>query len=298
MRLKEIKSPKALFGKAHARYTRMRLLVYLKSQYYRKRILARFRTKTVLTFPQRPDRKTVVYAICHLLGYRITQNINEEANVAIHWEDLTFRGSYKALGRLNTRRPVLNIACKDISKRRLDIVHKAVFGYNLAINPLSYQGLCVKKSNKNATHDGVIIQCPVEEVDEESVYQMVVNNKATADYVEDIRVPVFGDNIPFCYCKYRPVQRRFSNENAYVRLCARDAALSTTETELLLQLCRRMGLDYGELDVLRDSDSRKIYVVDVNTVPFGPPNHLESEDVYVALESLAEAFVAAWMPPR
>jgi hypothetical protein len=33
-----------------------------------------------------------------------------------------------------------------------------------------------------------------------------------------------------------------------------------------------MGLDYGELDVLRDADDGRLYVVDVNTTPFGPVN--------------------------
>jgi hypothetical protein len=293
MRIKEQKSPKVLLQKASARTRR---ILYLKTKFYTKYASARFRAKTVLTFPHRPHPKSVMYAICHLLGYRTTRNINKEADLIINWEDSTFPRSYETLDQLNERQRVLNIDCKDISKRRLDVVHKAVFGYSLAINPLTYQGLCVKKSNKNATHDGIVIQCPLEEVDEEAVYQIVVNNKANEDYIEDIRVPVFGQNIPFCYRKYRPVQQRFSNENAYVRLCAQDDVLSTTEIELLLQLCRHLGLDYGELDVLRDSDTRKLYVVDVANTPFGPPNHLDSKDVRVALERLSEAFVASYMP--
>lgn len=55
-------------------------------------------------------------------------------------------------------------------------------------------------------HDGVVIQSPIDEVDEEFVYQRVVNNNISNDYIEDIRVPVFGEEIPFCYLKRRLVR--------------------------------------------------------------------------------------------
>lgn len=35
--------------------------------------------------------------------------------------------------------------------------------------------------------------------------------------------------------------------------------------------CRIMGLDYGELDVLRDTEDGKLYVADVNNTPWDPP---------------------------
>jgi hypothetical protein len=214
----------------------------------------------------------------------------------MQWEYSTFPRSHEVLDELSKKQRVLNINCKDTSKTRVDEVHKAVFGYSLAIDPLTYKGLCVKKSNKQTTRNGVIVPCPVDEVDEKSVYQIVVNNKINDDYVEDIRVPIVGDNIPFCYLKRRPVQRRFGTETTSSNLCERDAVLSTTEVELLLRLCRRMGLDYGELDVLRDSDSKRLYVVDVNNTPVGPPKHLDSKSVHVALERLSKAFMASFMP--
>ena len=190
---------------------------------------------------------------------------------------------------------MLNIRCNDISKRKVDEVHQTVFGYRLSVSPLEFQGQCVKKSNDNATHDGVVIQCPPTVVDKDSVYQRLVNNKKDRDYIEDIRVPVFGNIIPFCYLKHRRIGDRFSNENTSASLCERDAILSRSEVALLLRLCRGMGLDYGELDVLRDSDDGKLYVVDVNNTPWGPPNHLDDKSVGIALKRLSDAFVASFI---
>lgn len=252
-------------------------------------------TKTILTFPQRPRPEAVVSKVCSLLGYRITRNVRRKVDLVMSWEDCTFRRSFDVLERLSERRPVLNLKCWDISKRKVDEAHRAVFGYGLALNPLEHQGPCVKKSNLNAMHDGAVIRCPVEEVDAGAVYQRVVNNVADGVYVEDIRVPVFGESIPFCYLKRRPVQDRFGNENTSAHLCETGAVLSPSEAELLLCFCRVMGLDYGELDVLRDADDMRLYVVDVNNTPFGPPNHLDEGSARVALERLSEAFVSSYL---
>jgi hypothetical protein len=254
--------------------------------------------KTILTYPDEPRPYSVLYKICRLLGYRTTRNPDKNVDLIINWEDTTFRRDYAILNELDKKQRVVNLECKDISKERVDQVHQAVFGYSLAVDPLTYTGLCVKKSNNNATHDGVILKCPVTEIDENSVYQIVVNNRANDDYVEDIRVPIFGTNrIPFCYKKYRHVQDRFSNENTLSELCEVDAVLSLEENELLLRFCRCMGLDYGELDVLRDADTRKLYVVDVSNTPSGPPNHLDDESERKALERLSKEFVSSFMAP-
>ncbi len=279
-------------------YRWFREILPFKLKFYTKYIAHGFRAKTILTFPEEPDSKAVLYKICHLLGYRITRNTNKNVDLIINWEDTTYRCDYAVLNELNKSQQVLNLGCKDISKKRVDQVHQAVFGYSLAVDPLTHTGPCVKKSNNNCAHDGVILQCPVTETDEQAVYQIVVNNLVSDGYVQDIRVPIFGEKkIRFCYKKYRRLQDRFSNENTFVELCEVDTVLSAEENELLLHFCRCMGLDYGELDVLRDVDTRKLYVVDVNNTPSGPPNHLDDESVQRALRSLSEEFVSSFVAP-
>ncbi|MDQ6770676.1 MAG: hypothetical protein M3Z54_11900, partial [Gemmatimonadota bacterium] len=51
-----------------------------------------------------------------------------------------------------------------------------------------------------------------------------------------------------------------------------------------------IGMDFGELDVLRDRNSGKIYVVDANNTPAGPPTVLSKQDSARALHILLESF--------
>ncbi|MDO9119192.1 MAG: hypothetical protein Q7U39_14625 [Nitrospira sp.] len=254
------------------------------------------KTKTILTLPHKPEPDSVLYKICHELGFRITDMVGTRADLVVNWEDCTVRRHLDVLEELSLKQPVLNLRCRDISKRKVEAVHQAVLGYGLAVNPREFAGRCVKKSNDNATHDGRIIQCPVEQVDEQAVYQRVVNNSRDGQFVEDIRVPVFGDAIPLCYLVLRPLERRFGfgADNISAQVCEVSDLLSASEIGMLLQLCQKVGLDYGEVDVLRDVDDGKMYVVDINNTPFGPPKCLDRRSGALALERLSEAFAASY----
>jgi len=256
----------------------------------------RGRAKLILTIPHKPEPGAVLYKICHVLGYRITDDPKKKADLVVNWEDCTFRRSDAVLESLGTHQPVLNIGCRDISKRRVETVHRAVFGYGLAVDPREFTGRCVKKSNANATHDGRIIQCPINVVDEEAIYQRVVNNSRDGVLVEDIRVPIFGKAIPFCYRVLRPMERRFGFgiDNISAEICEVSELLSVSEAAKLLRLCHELGLDYGELDVLRDTDEGNLYIVDANSTPFGPPKCMDRRSASLALRKLSEAFVASF----
>jgi hypothetical protein len=62
-----------------------------------------------------------------------------------------------------------------------------------------------------------------------------------------------------------------------------------------LRLCREMRLDFGELDVLRDRHDGRIYVVDVNRTPWGPPRTLGTRGALRAIDLVAEAFHDAFL---
>src|SRR5262245_15292476 len=73
----------------------------------------------------------------------------------------------------------INGRCRDISKRTVEGVFEAVFGYPLAIDPLTHQGLCLRKSNKNYVKDAVVLECPIpsEELDDRYVYERLVDSR-------------------------------------------------------------------------------------------------------------------------
>ena len=51
-----------------------------------------------------------------------------------------------------------------------------------------------------------------------------------------------------------------------------------------------MALDLGELDVLRDASTGRIFIVDVNSMPFGPPRPISLKDGVRAVTLYADAF--------
>jgi hypothetical protein len=141
----------------------------------------------------------------------------------------------------------------------------------------------------NAKHDGTILDYP-EKPEKGYVYQKIINNYV-GNLVLDYRVPyVFGE-MPFVYLKYRPVNNRFSNTNSFVNIEHTNKIFSESELKKINKFCVLMGLEFGELDILRDNLSQKIYILDVNNTPSGPPNHIKRADYWRALDLIKLAIV-------
>lgn len=193
---------------------------------------------------------------------------------------------------------LLNHRCTDIAKSRVDAVHHEVFGYALGVDPLVFTGEMVEKSDMNGRHDGCVVQGPLTpaQVSPGHVYQRLINNE-TSGQVDDHRVALFGDTIALVYLKKRPVQSRFSNTNTTAMILSPSAAFSEDEQVLIRRFACAMGLDIGELDILRDRDNNRIYVVDVNKTVSGPPNHLGIRDTLRAIGLLGRSFQTAILDP-
>jgi glutathione synthase/RimK-type ligase-like ATP-grasp enzyme len=162
------------------------------------------------------------------------------------------------------------------------------------VAPATFQGKCVRKSDENAAHDGAIITCPIAEREQGVVYHKLINNRCDEEYVEDIRVPVIGNTIPHVYLKYKPVDQRFANfretpDDKLPQIHPPEEVLSGSEIKAIKEMARRMHLEFGEMDVLRDRDDGRVYVVDVNNTPTGP-SHLKKKDMDIAINRLAQTF--------
>lgn len=252
---------------------------------------ARNNTK-VAFYPEIPHYVYAIYKICHVLGYKITDKL-EEADLIINFEDKTFRKQDSTFMSLSKKYNAINFRCTDISKKKVEDVHIKVFGYGLFINPVSYKGKFVKKSDENAKHDGIILD--KSELPENGfVYQQIINN-ADRNMVLDLRTPVFKGEIPFVYLKYRSILTRFSNTNSFAEMIDPDKVFSNEEQNKISEFCQEIGLEYGEIDILRDNDSKKIYIVDVNNTPAGPPNHISKKEYALSLKELSNAFKQAFI---
>ncbi len=256
----------------------------------------------VTTFPEYvfEDLGYVLWKALHVAGIAIGPfSVSKDYDICVNFQDTTHAAldidAFVKEIYAAQRRPVpeknLNFGLDDISKRHVGEVFEEVFGYPLNVDPVRHQGPAVRKSDLNAAHDGVVISCPItpEEVQPGASYTRLIDN-AEGENVLDIRLAILGCPVEFIYLKRRPVADRFSNTNRFVTIESRQSHISSAEAGLIATFCTRIGLDYGELDCVRDRCDGKLYILDVNKTPAGPPNGLPKSGQAFAIEELAAAF--------
>lgn len=278
----------AMFAKRVAHGLRCRILG-------EKHVVAFYRTRSFLKrrsdldiwfFPQCPDGMNYsIEKVCAELGIKMVPDRTARTTLGFVQEDATINQQFIANGiRL------LNARCTNISKVYVERIFEDVFGYPLAVDPTTYRGIGVCKSNTNAIHDGRIIELPVLQGEPEKVYELLIDNSVDGGAVEDIRISVVGNKLPLAYLKRRWAYMRFHNANFAVTVVDVEAVTTEIERNLIVKFAQAMGLDFGELDVLRDRASGKIYIVDVAKTPFGPPTRLAFGPKTKAVKKIAQAF--------
>ena len=164
--------------------------------------------------------------------------------------------------------------CLDISKSTLDRHHHDVFGYGVNVHPRTHSGPMLEKSEGNAVHDGREIEGPLAaaEVQPGKVYQRIINNRTESGLFEDLRVVVINGQVPVVYRKRKSGEVRYTNETVEVDLAASPkTVLSEEEMVQIASISTKMRADFAELDILRDRQDGRIYCVDLNPTPYGPP---------------------------
>ncbi len=240
-------------------------------------------------YPNKPKPWYKLWNVTKWMGLHYSNNFSD-CDVLFYFEDTTHAELNEELVNQSNKK-VLNGYCIDIGKEKVQSVFEEVFGYALGVDPLTFEGDVVEKSDENAKHDGRIITCPITTRKNGYVYQRFVENCYDGKMVEDIRVPIVGDEIPFVYLKRRCISERFANENSSCEMIETGEALSQGEVDQLIRFSKGMGLDFGGLDVLRDRNCGKIFVVDVNKTDMGPPVPLTLKKKIEACSRLGHAFV-------
>lgn len=161
----------------------------------------------------------------------------------------------------------------NVQKDHVDFIFSKVFGYSTLINPLTHQGVCVKKGNGQCTKDGQVYRCPI--VPEQGyVYQKLIDARIDLTHLQVIRVPVMiwgkQEVIPFVWTVTKHVRWTFKDPrfmySKKLKCHETSELFSRDEIVRILEFSVQMGINWAELDVLRDSDGR-IYVIDVNNIP-------------------------------
>ena len=248
--------------------------------------------KIILFFPERANRASVAYRLCALLGYVISTDPCRRFDAVVKWKDATLFDPAE-LGKISaTHQRIINGTSLDISKRAVNRIFAETFGYPLEVNPGEFHGEILEKSDRNATHDGRILDGPLrpEEIRAGYVYQKAIDNTSAPDGLFlEYRLPIMGGVTSFVFLKYRSAENRFGIINIQTKMEKVETAFSPLELEKITLMMEKMGLDCGELDILRDRDGR-IYVVDVNNTPNGPPNGLTEAESKTAMTLLAKKF--------
>jgi hypothetical protein len=258
--------------------------------YARRHNAALPRNAPTLTFsPLRPHPKTQIVRILRLLGVRIGFDLRAGGAV-MAWDGGTWFDERDA-ARLPPA--TLNGRCLDVSKTTVGRVWGEVAGYALAVDPLTHVGPMVVKSELNGFHDGRIIEGPLAERQPGFAYERFIDSRRD-DVVICIRTPIIGREIPLTMIKWRPAPHWFRG-TALQEPRPTDSVYSADEVELLLRFAERLGMDYGELDVLRDATSGLIYVVDANRTPTRNP-WLDPRHDDAIYPSMAESFAKLLEP--
>ncbi len=234
----------------------------------------------------------LLWAIITRAGVRLAgPDQAQNAVLAIHFEDKTETMPPKVPIGLRT----INFECTDISKSNVANTFKSVFGYDLSVDPEVHNGLMVRKSEENGSHSGKVTQGPCKP-EPGWVYQKVVNNRTEDNHVADLRCPTLFGTPALVFIKERPFDQRFDNLNTRCTLKKPEELFSQDELTNISRFCHKMKLDFGGLDILRDKEDGRIYIVDVNKTDMGPPFALSLREKLKAVDILANQFKSELLP--
>lgn len=214
----------------------------------------------------------------------------EHADATIYFEDQT-----KAEPPPPQHARAFNFGVGDVSKSYVARMMEQAFGYPLAIDPETYHGAAVEKGEGNGVHDGRLVQCPIAPAPGKA-YQRVIKTEGADGWAYDLRTACVGGRPIAVYVKQKPAAARFSIQNTSVVVKAPEEVFSPREIAQLQHFCAVMKLDWGGLDVLRERESGRLYVVDVNKTDTGPAVVLSWKDRARVTKLLSDALRAMVMP--
>ena len=247
---------------------------------------------TVVFFPELPHDKYIIHKLCGHLGWTVTNSLERAERLVVTFCDRTLRDPISSLEELPGHVRVVNRGAIDIRKSRVERAFNEAFGYGSLLDPRRHHGKCVVKSETNARRDGRIVACPLDTTEEGVVYQLAVDNRDAEGTYFDYRVPVFSGVVPLVYVCRRTEEARFRGPDSSCSLLDARDAFSQDELRAIAHFCTELHFEYGELDVVRDRGDGRLYVLDANHTPYGPPDALSRTDKDRAIARLADELAA------
>lgn len=266
---------------------------YFFAQAWRlSRRLTGHKRPTIAFAPDKPRPWYLIWPVMHVAGARLVER-TEDADIVMQFDDSTETDN--TLPEVAETARTVNFHCKDISKSRVSEAFETVAGYGLAVDPETYDGPLVDKSEINAAHDGRVVAGPIPR-EEGRAYQRLIDNTVAGGLVEDLRTCTVNGEPVLVFIKRRPIGRRFLNENSEVLLKMPHEVYTQDELDVIRRFAKEIHLDWGGVDVLRDAADGRIYIVDANKTDMGPPVALPLGRKLRATRVLARAFAEQFAP--
>lgn len=248
---------------------------------------------TVAFSPDRARPWYLVWPVLRLAGARILDDTTR-ADVVFHFEDATLSNNPPPKTKPGAK--LINFAAHDVSKSTVATAFAKAFGYPLTLDPRTTDGAYVEKGEGNGVHDGRVFTARTNPMPGKTYQRLVDNRTEDLQSVEDFRTPTVGGRPVVVFIKRREVTRRFANTNHTVTTTTPEAVFSQEEIAQIEATARNLGLDWGGLDVLRDRQEGRLYIVDANKTDMGPPTALPLAEKMRAARELAKAFRALVLP--
>lgn len=249
---------------------------------------------TIAFYPDKPRPWYFIWPVVHASGAKLSSDVSQ-ADIVFQFDDATLTRNNAPPTKPGAT--LVNFNCDDVSKSRVAEAFAKVSGYDLKVDPRVYAGPMVEKSELNAAHDGRIIEGPMEPLPGKT-YQRLIDNEIEGGLVEDLRCCIVGGEPAIAFRKRRPLARRFLNENAQVELDTPRNCYTADEIRVITDFAQEIGLDWGGIDVLRDRETGKIFIVDANKTDMGPPIALKLGFKLQATRKMARAFAAKFAPKK
>lgn len=232
--------------------------------------------------PDRPRPWYLVRGAAMWSGIDLVERASH-ADAAIYFDDSTIGNAPASLAAKR-----FNHGCTDISKSHVARVFEEVFGYPLTVDPMLATGEIVEKPETNGVHGGRIVMAPCLPRPG-FVYQRLIDTRDADDCCHDLRTPCAGGEAVLVWIKVKTPEGRFSIHNRRAMLAEVADIYTPQEQSLIRQFTARMGLDWGGLDILRDCNDGRIYIVDVNKTDLGPLIALSWRDKIRSMNRLSSA---------
>ena len=216
---------------------------------------------TIAFHPDKPRPWYFIWPVMHVSGAKLIDDV-AKADIVFQFDDSTETDN--AVPAVREGALLVNFGCQDVSKSTVAEAFARAAGYSLKVDPTTFEGRMVEKSELNAAHDGRILEGPLATRVEGKAYQLLIDNEIEGGLVEDLRCCIVGGTPIIVFRKRRPLDRRFLNENVEVLLDEPRNCYTPDEIAVIERFAAELGLDWGGVDVLRDLITGRIYIVDAN----------------------------------